>query len=627
MQAVGRTLLIGVCSLLLLSGCGSSSYSSSRGTIDSTSGVVGTGGNNPPGDPINRGSGPTGSSDTVIATASVAGPMSVTVGAKQTLSITFTSSDGSAISGFGISGNLATLPAGWSGPGTLSCASVSAGSGCVLNLTYAPSAVGSGTLTINYVYVDNATVPNTDGSLTIAYAATAANNIVAAASPTGEVDDAVGAGSQSVTLGFTTDDGNAATNLMLTTDLAALPAGWSSSAASFSCAIVSAGSGCQLPLTYAPAASGRGMLTVNYSYTDNSGMPRSGALNIPYATSAANMVVATAGPAGEINAVEKTGAQPVAVTFTTDDGKAASGLYITSNLAALPAGWSSVSRSFSCGGVSTGNGCQLHLTYTPAALTSGTLILDYAYTDGAGVAQTGSLNLDYAATTNDNAIATAAPSGQIYTVAPGSVPVSVTFTTDDAREATALQLTSSLSALPAGWSSTATSFSCSGFSSGNGCQLPLLYAPTTAGSGTLILGYTYINNAGQSKSGSVNIAYRATTNDNVVGTAVPAMPAVSISGSGMPATAAVTVTFITDDGNPASGLAITSDLTALPAGWSSASASFACATVSAGTVCQLGLLYAPTMVANSTLSLNYSYNDNSGTAKAGSVSISYTATP
>jgi hypothetical protein len=628
MQAGGRTLLIGVCSLLLLSGCGSSSFSSSRGTIDSSGGVVATGGNNPPGDPINSGSGPTGSSDTVIATASVVGPMSVTVGAKQTLSITFTSSDGSAISGFGVSGNLATLPAGWSGPGTLSCASVSAGSGCVLNLTYAPSAPGSGMLTINYVYVDNATVPNTNGSVTIAYAATTANNIVAAASPTGEVDDAVGAGSQSVSVSFTTDDGNAATNLMLTTDLAALPAGWSSTATSFSCAIVSAGSGCQLPLTFAPAASGRGTLTLAYSYTDNSGMPRSGALNIPYATSAANTVVATAAPAGQINAVEKSGAQPVAVTFTTDDGKAASGLYITSKLAALPAGWSSGSRSFSCAGVSTGNGCQLHLTYTPAALTSGTLILDYAYTDGGGVPQTGSLNLNYAATTNDNAIATAAPTGQINAVAPlGSVPVSVTFTTDDAREATALQVTSGLSALPAGWSSTASSFSCSGFSSGTGCQLLLTYAPTLAGSGTLILGYTYINNAGQSKSGSVNIAYRATTNDNVVGTAVPATAAVSISGSGMPATAAVTVTFATDDGNPASGLAITSDLTALPAGWSSASTSFACATVSAGTVCQLGLLYAPTLVANSTLSLNFTYIDNSGTAKTGSVSIPYTATP
>ena len=627
MQAGGRTLLIGVCSLLLLSGCGSSSYSSSRGTIDTSGGVVGTGGNNPPGDPINSGSGPTGSSDTVIATASVSGTMSVTVGAKQTLSITFTSSDGSAISGFGISGNLATLPAGWSGPGALSCASVSAGSGCVLNLTYAPSAPGSGTFTINYVYVDNATVPNTNGSVTIAYAATTANNIVAAASPTGEIDDAVGAGSQSVGVSFTTDDGNAATNLMLTTDLAALPAGWSSTAASFSCPIVSAGSGCQLPLSYAPAASGRGTLTLNYSYTDNTGMTRLGALNIPYATSAANIVVATGSPAGEINAIEKTGAQPVAVTFTTDDGKAASGFYITSNLAALPAGWSSGSRSFACAGVGTGNGCQLHLTYTPAALTSGTLILDYAYTDGGGVPQTGSLNLNYAATTNDNAVATAAPTGQIYTVAPGSVPVSVTFTTDDAREATALVVTSGLSALPAGWSSTASSFSCSGFSSGTGCQLLLTYAPTLAASGTLILSYTYLNNAGQSKSGSVNIAYRATTNDNVVGTAVPAMPAVSISGTGMPATAAVTVTFTTDDGNPASGLAITSDLTALPAGWSSASASFACATVSAGTVCQLGLLYAPTLVANSMLSLNYSYIDNSGTAKTSSVSIPYTATP
>jgi hypothetical protein len=41
----------------------------------------------------------------------------------------------------------------------------------------------------------------------------------------------------------------------------------------------------------------------------------------------------------------------------------------------------------------------------------------------------------------------------------------------------------------------------------------------------------------------------------------------------------------------------------------------------------LGLLYAPTLVDSGTLSLNYSYNDNSGTAKTGSVSIPYTATP
>jgi hypothetical protein len=553
--------------------------------------------------------------------------VSVAVGARQTISITFTSSDGNAISGFGISGNLTALPAGWSGPGSLSCASVSTGSGCVLNLVYAPSAVDSGTLTINYVYVDNASVPNTLGSLTIAYAATADNNVIAAASPTGEVDAVMGAGSQSVIVSFTTDDGNSATNLTLTTDLSALPTGWSSSAASFSCAIVSDGSGCQLPLTFAPASAGRGTLTLNYSFTDNAGNPGSGTLNIPYATSGQNNVVATASPAGEINAIEKTGSRPVSVTFTTDDGKAASRLYVTSSLAALPAGWKSASPSFACAGLGTGNGCQLHLTYAPAALTSGTLILDYAFTNGAGIAGTGSLNLNYAATTNDNAIATASPTGQINDVAPsGSQAVSVTFTTDDGRPATALQLTSDLTMLPAGWSSSASSFACSGFNSGSGCQLPLTYAPATVGSGTLVLSYAYINNAGQSKLGSVNIAYRATTDDVIVWSAIPASPMVSI-GSGMPA--AVAITFDTDDGNPASGFSITSDLTALPSGWTSSSASFACATVSTGSGCQLGLSYAPTVVTSGTpsLNLNYSYNDNSGTAKNGSLSIPYSATP
>jgi len=625
MRPGGLTLLIGVCSLLLLTGCGSSSYSSSRGTINSAGVVAANTGGGPQGNPIGGSSGPTGTNDSVVATASVAGTVSVVAGAKQTLSITFTSSDGSAISGFGVSGTLGTLPADWSGPGSFSCASVSTGSGCVMNLIYAPSAVGNGTLSIDYVFVDNAAMPNTGGSLTIAYAATTHNNVVAAASPTGEINAVVGAGNQSVSVSFTTDDGNAATNLMLTTDLSALPAGWSSTAASFSCAIVSAGSGCQLPLTYAPAASARGTLTMNYSYTDDSGTTRSGALNIPYSTSSQNSVIAAASPAGEINAVEMSGSQPVAVTFTTDDGKAASGMYMTTNVAALPTGWSSASPGFSCAGVSTGNGCQLHLTYSPAALTSGTLILDYAYTDAGGVAKTGSLNLAYAATTNDNAITTASPTGQINAVAPsGSQAVSVTFTTDDGRPATALQLTSSLSALPAGWSSTATSFSCSGFSSGNGCRLPLMYAPTVAGSGTLTLSYAYINNAGQSKSASVNVAYRATTNDNIVVTSSPTSPTVSV-GSGTPVT--VTVTFTTDDGNPASGLSVTSDLGALPSGWSSASGSFACAMVSMGTACQLGLVYAPTAVAGGTLSLNFSYDDNSGTAKTGSANIPYAATP
>jgi hypothetical protein len=620
MLSARLTLLLGACSLLLLSACGSSSNGTSSGTIGSPGGSGGAGGN-PPGNPIGGGGGLTGSNNSVVATASVAGIVSVVAGARQTISITFTSSDGKPISGFGVSGNLAMLPAGWSGPGSFACASVSSGSGCVLNLTYAPSAADSGTLTINYVFIDNASRPSTGGSLTIPYVATTNNNVIAGVSPTGEINAIVGTGNQSVSVNFTTDDGNAATNLALTTDLAALPAGWSSTAGNFSCAIVSTGNGCQLPLTYAPTAAARGTLTLNYSFTDDSGAARTGALNIPYSASSHGNVVATASPSGEINAVEPSGAQAVAVTFTTDDGKAATALYLTSNLAALPTGWTSSAQSFACAGVGTGNGCQLHLTYAPTALTRGTLTLNYAYTDAAGTAQVGSLNIAYAATTNDNAVATASPTGQINAlVNSGSQAVAVTFTTDDGRPATALQITGGLSTLPAGWSSTATGFSCGGFSSGNTCQLPLTYAPAAPGSGTLALSYTYRNNSGESKQGSLNIAYRATANDNVVGT--PSVnPLAVVTGTSTD----VDITFTTDDGNPASSLLLTSDLSTLPLGWSSQSLSFACSSVSTGTACRLSLTYAPTADAGGTLSLTFGYDDNSGNAKLGSVSIPYTS--
>ena len=61
-----------------------------------------------------------GSDDSVVATASVAGLVSVAVGANQTISITFNSSDGLAITGFGIS-EAGSLPAGWSAPANFTC--------------------------------------------------------------------------------------------------------------------------------------------------------------------------------------------------------------------------------------------------------------------------------------------------------------------------------------------------------------------------------------------------------------------------------------------------------------------------------------------------------------------------
>src|SRR3984885_9868788 len=254
-----RSLLAGVCSLLLLTGCGFSSNGPSFGSPGNPSGAGGGGSNTGGGAPIGPigGGGPAGSTDVIVATPSDSA-VSVAVGAAQTVSITFTSNDGNSITGFGVSGTLATLPAGWSGPGSFSCASVSTGSGCVLNLSYAPTAVGSGTLTIDYVFVSNATLPSTGGSVTITYTATAHNNVIAAASPAGQINGIVGGVNQSVSVSFTPDDGNAATGLTLNTNLAALPPGWSSTATGFSCAIVSTGSGCQLPLTFTPTAGASG---------------------------------------------------------------------------------------------------------------------------------------------------------------------------------------------------------------------------------------------------------------------------------------------------------------------------------------------------------------------------------
>ena len=622
MPSVHRALLGAVCSLPFLAGCDFDVVTTSSGSThlsDSGSGVATAGGSSGPVGIVTS-SASTPPTDSVIATPSVAGTVSVTAGASQTITVAFTSADGRSISGLALSNT--TLPPGWSAPTGFTCTVTGSGNNCVLTLTYAPSAVGTGTLKIGYVYEGDQDAP--PGTvLSIPYAATASNNIVATPTPLGQINAASGAGTQSVSVNFTTDDGNAATALTMLSGLASLPAGWSTATPSFSCAIISNGSGCQLVLKYTPQTTGSGTLTLSYGYTDHSGVARTGAINLPYAATANGNVVATVSPTGQINAVQNAGTQAVTVTFTTDDGKSAHDLFLLSAPSALPAGWSGAMSGFTCGAISTGNGCQLALTYAPAALTSGTVHLDYGYMSPTGAFTTGSLNIPYAATTNDNVVATAAPSGQIDAIVAELTPsVLVTFTTDDARTATALQLTTDLATLPAGWSSTDSSFACAGVAGGTTCQLPLSYAPSAADSGTMTLRYSYRDNAGQSKNGSLNVPYRATTDDSVLGTPSAGSLAVA-TGTSTP----LTVTFATDDGNPASALTVTSGLAVLPAGWSSTDSTFACSNVSAGVSCQLALTYQPTNADSGTLTLGFTYTNDSGTVKSGTVLIPYTAGP
>lgn len=625
MHAAQRALLLTIFSLAYLSGCDSSDSGDSSGfatvSTGTTTGTSSGGGGSGPAGFTGAGGAPGGSNDTVVATPSVPGTISVTSGASQTVTVTFTSSDGLPIHGLAISST--TLPTDWSGTDGYGCTLVGNGSSCVLNLTYAPTAVENGSVSINYIYINNAGKQETPGgTVTIPYVATTANNVVATSSPIGQVTAALGGGAQPVNVNFTTDDGNAATGLTLTTDLGSLPPGWSSSSAAFSCAIVSSGNGCQLALSFAPKAAATGALALDYSYTDNSGTSRTGTLNIPFSTTSNGTIAASVAPAGQVNAVQSTGNQAVTVTFATDDGKTASNLMLLSDLTKLPAGWSAGSTQLTCGSVSKGNGCQLTLSYAPTTLTRGTLSLNFSYLDAGGTYNVGSVNVPYAATTNDNVGGTAAPTGTISAIVGQTSPtVSVTFSTDDGRPATALDITTPLASLPDGWVSSVSPFTCSGVNGGSTCVLPLTFTPQGAVNGTLMLAYSYNNDAGEAKTGTVSIPYKATTDNNVNGTASPASLNV-MTGTTTP----ITVTFVTDDGNPASAFSITSALSPLPTGWSTGATALTCTSVTTGTSCQLTLSYMPVAADSGTLTLGYGYTNNSGIAKTGTVSIPYTAT-
>ncbi len=556
----------------------------------------------------------------VSPTVSVA---AVVGGGRQTVSLSFNSTGTATLTNLTVTNGLSPMPAGWSGPASFTCATVATGSGCLLNLAYAPTAVGSGTITIGYSYTDGAGAAQT-GKVEVNYTGTTNNNVVGTASPAGQIIATVGQGSQAVNVTFTTDDGNPASALTLTTNFASLPSGWSSTAKSFTCTTVSTGNGCQLPLTYAPPALASGTLTLGYSYKDNSGDTKTGTVVIAYVGTKSDNVVGTVAPSGQVVSIIGTGAQAVTVTFTTDDGNTATALTLTSSLAGLPAGWSSTVSGLTCARVSTGNGCQLPLGFAPQTVTSGTVALTYTYIDVGGHAKTGSVNIPYAGTIHDNVVGTAAPSGQVAVLAPnGTQAVQITFDTDDGNLASGFSVTSNLNSLPSGWTSSAHSFTCVQVSSGSTCQLSLTYAPTVVGSGTLAIQYAYTDNAGTAKTGAVSIPYSATVHDNVVSAVLPSG---QISGAIGDAGHAVSITFTTDDGNPATALSLTSSLSALPLGWSSGVGTFTCNTISTGTGCQLGLTFTPTATATGTLSLGYGYTDNAGTAKTGTVNIAYVST-
>jgi hypothetical protein len=570
------------------------------------------------------GGGSPATNDTAV-TPSVAASVNTVINGSTPVPIAFTSSDGHALTNLTV--NISALPVGWSATtSTFTCATVTTGNGCLLNLTFAPTTASSGTLTLGYTYTNNAGTAKS-GTITIPYASTTNDNVVATPSPTGPVTVIAPTGSQTFSVTFTTDDGNAASNLTLTTALSSLPAGWSSTVPSLTCASVSTGNGCVLPLTFAPTTSESGTLTVGYSYASNAGVAKTGSFSIDYTGTAHNHVVGTPTPTPPVDVVVSSGSQVVTVNFAIDGGTGATNLQITGGLTGLPAGWTVTANTTPCATVTTGNGCQVQLKYQPTAFASGTVALTYSYVDESGSPGTGSVSIPYAGTTNNNSSTAVSPTGVINTFIGATQAVSVTFTTDDMHPATNLHFTAGLTSLPTGWSTSTPTFSCPTFSTGNGCVLGLTFHPTSATNGTVLLNYAYTSNSGAAKTGSVSIAYVGSTHDHAVGTISPTGQIAVVSGS---TNSSITVTFNSDDANSETGFSITSGLSALPAGWTKTGGgtTFSCATVlPTGAGCQLGLTYHPTAATPPTsFALGFGYTDSDNTANTGSVTVNYAGT-
>jgi hypothetical protein len=110
------------------------------------------------------------SNDTVGATASPAPAVaSVSAGVPVGVTVTFASSDGAPAGPLSVTG-LTALPAGWSGPASFSCSTVSNGTPCQLGLSYAPTATGSGSFQLSYSYNNDDGTPET-GTATVSYIA------------------------------------------------------------------------------------------------------------------------------------------------------------------------------------------------------------------------------------------------------------------------------------------------------------------------------------------------------------------------------------------------------------------------------------------------------------------------
>jgi len=110
------------------------------------------------------------SDDTVGATVSPSPAVaSVSAGVSVGVTVTFVTSDGAPAGPLSVTG---TLPTGWTIPGSSTCATVSNGTVCQIDLSYLPTTpTGPGSFQLNYAYTNDAGTSGETGTATVSYVA------------------------------------------------------------------------------------------------------------------------------------------------------------------------------------------------------------------------------------------------------------------------------------------------------------------------------------------------------------------------------------------------------------------------------------------------------------------------
>jgi hypothetical protein len=331
--------------------------------------------------------------------------------------------------------------------------------------------------------------------------APAANAVSAAAQVEGEILAYVGVPS-TIKLAFSTNEG-IASGLVLT--LPAVP-GWRAANDVLRCATVDTTGTCRLQLVYTPTAPAASTsVRLPFIYTDSAGASREGVHTLAYRVAPANTVVTSQQPPGALRGIVGRSAS-VTLDFGTSDGEPAASFRVTSSLADLPAGWTSDRTELACSGVSR-QPCRLTLAYSPTAAQGASgLTIAYSYVDSSGASRSGTARVDYSAIVPGSVVASLSTSGLLLARPGDQKEITVRFGAGDGIPASALRLAGPVTtpdwSIKPGWQD------CDTVEGDDSCSLTLVFAPSLVRApAVLSLPYTYVDNVGETRSSSVDIAY------------------------------------------------------------------------------------------------------------------------